>query len=191
MAEFAANGFMGARLTEVARRAGISHGTIYNYFDTKETLFRALFRARLVESIDPVPFQDALTGLTVEETLRTALRIAFRQLAGSDAMALVRILLVEADRFPDLARDCYKEIFGKAGFLLRLLIEQGISRGELEAGDYRDHPTLFLAPVLTAALFGPLSRSPEWMEHAEAEIDVFVGLLLRGAGGGKFARPDP
>jgi len=181
MVEFAASGFAGTRLTEVARRAGVSHGTIYNYFDSKETLFRALFRSRLVESIDPAPFHDALAGRTVEETLSAALRIAFRLLAGSDAMALVRILLVEAERFPDLARDCHEEIFGKVRFLLALLIEQGIARGEITAGALRDHPTLLLSPVLSVALFGPLSGSPDWMTEGEAQITAFVEILTQSA----------
>ncbi len=181
MVEFSANGFAGTRLTEVARRAGVSHGTIYNYFDSKEALFRDLVRSRLVESIDTAPFQEALAGLTVEQTLRAALRIAFRMLAGSDAMALIRILLVEGEKFPDLARDCHDEIFGKARFLLALLIEQGIARHEIAAGPLREHPTLLLSPVLTSILFGPLAGSPDWLAQGEAQIDVFVDLLIKGA----------
>lgn len=180
MAEFALNGFAGARLTEVAQRAGISHGTIYNYFDSKEALFRALFRARLVDSLDPASFGTALAGLDAAAVLRGALKIAFRQLAGSDAVALIRILLVEGDRFPDLVRDCRNEIFGKAEFMLKLLVEQAIAKGEFRPGRYREHVLVLLAPVLTAVLFGPLSGASDWIETAEKEIDSFLDVVLRG-----------
>jgi AcrR family transcriptional regulator len=180
MAEFAHNGFAGTRLTDVAQRAGISHGTIYNYFDSKEALFRALFRARLVDSLDPKPFGIALTGLATQDVLRAALKIAFRQLAGSHAVALIRIILVESERFPDLVRDCRNEIFGKAEFMLKLLIQQGMARGELVRGRYQDHVLILLAPVITAVLFGPLTGSDHWIDEAEIEIDAFLDVALYG-----------
>ncbi len=180
MAEFAHNGFAGARLTDVAQRAGISHGTIYNYFDSKEALFRALFRARLVDSLDPKPFGLAMTGLATADILRAALKIAFRQLAGSDAVALIRIILVESERFPDLVRDCRNEIFGKAEFMLKLLVQQGIAKEELVEGRYQDHVLILLAPVITTVLFGPLSGSANWIKEAEIEIDTFVDVVLNG-----------
>ena len=181
MAEFARNGFAGTRLTDVAHRAGVSHGTIYNYFDSKESLFRELFRAQLVDSLDPKPFGAALGGLTTQDILRTALKIAFRQLAGSDAVALIRIILVESERFPDLVRECRNEIFGKAEFILKLVLQQGIASGELLAGRYQDHVLILLSPVITAVLFGPLSGSAQWIEDAEVEIDTFVDVVLYGA----------
>lgn len=180
MAEFALNGFAGARLTDVAQRAGISHGTIYNYFDSKETLFRTLFRVRLVDSLDPKPLGMALTGLATPDVLRAALKVAFRQLAGSDAVALIRIILVESERFPDLVRDCRNEIFGKAEFMLKLLVQQGIAKEELVEGRYQDHVLILLAPVIISVLFGPLSGSDHWIDEAEIEVDTFVDVVLYG-----------
>jgi AcrR family transcriptional regulator len=180
MAEFAHTGFAGARLTSVAQRAGISHGTIYNYFDSKEALFRTLFRERLVDSLDPKPLGKTLTELTTPDVLRSALKIAFRQLAGSDAVALIRILLVENERFPDLVRDCRNEIFGKAESMLKFLVHQGIVKGELVEGRYQKHVLILLAPVITSVLFGPLSGSLHWIEEAEIEVDTFVDVVLHG-----------
>ncbi len=184
MAEFALNGFAGTRLTDVAARAGISHGTIYNYFDSKETLFRALFRSRLVESLDAGAFGSVLAATAAPQILRLALKTAFRELAGSDALALIRILLVESDRFPDLTRECRNEVFGKMAFMLRLLVEQGVERGELMAGSYQAHVNVLLSPVITAALFGPIAGSASWKDEAEQEIDAFLDAVLAG-----IARP--
>lgn len=180
MEEFTQNGFAGARLTDVAQRAGISHGTIYNYFDSKETLFRALFRARLVDSLDVAAFGAALGETSVPQMLRLALKTAFRELAGSDAVALIRILLVESERFPDLVRECRNEVFDKAAFMLRLLIQQGVARGELAGGSYQNHVNVLLSPVIVAAFFGPISGSSNWKVEAEQEIDAFLDAVLSG-----------
>lgn len=188
MSEFTQNGFAGARLTDVAQRAGISHGTIYNYFDSKETLFRALFRARLVDSLDPAAFGSALGATSAPQMLRLALKTAFRELAGSDAIALIRILLVESERFPDLVRECRNEVFGKAEFMLRLLLEQGVARGELMQGSYQRHVNVLLSPVITAALFGSISGSENWKNEAEQQIDAFLDAILGGIA--RQERPD-
>lgn len=180
MVEFTLNGFAGARLTDVAGRAGISHGTIYNYFPSKEALFRALFRSRLVESLDAAAFGAVLGATSAPQMLRLALKTAFRELADSDALALIRILLVEAERFPDLVRECRNEVFGKMDFMLRMLVEQGVARGELVPGTYQNHVNVLLSPVITAALFGPISGSAAWKDEAEQEIDAFLDAILTG-----------
>jgi AcrR family transcriptional regulator len=180
MAEFTQNGFAGARLTDVAERAGISHGTIYNYFDSKETLFRALFRSRLVESLDAAAFASVLGATSAPQMLRLALKTAFSELAGSDALALIRILLVESERFPDLVRECRNEVFGKMAFMLRMLLEQGVARGELVPGTYQNHVNVLLSPVIVAALFGPISGSESWKDEAEQDIDAFLDAVLTG-----------
>jgi AcrR family transcriptional regulator len=180
MLEFAQKGYAGAKLTDVARRAGISHGLVYNYFDTKEALFRALFRARLVDSLDSARIPHSFSGQTTPSVLRTALLIAFRQLAGSDAVALIRIILVEGERFPDLVRECRAEVFGKAELMLRVLIEQGIANQELVEGPYRKHAIVLLAPIITAVLFGPLSGARDWVAQSEAEIEAFIDAVLGG-----------
>lgn len=180
MEEFALNGFAGTRLTDVAARAGISHGTIYNYFESKETLFRALFRARLVDSLGPgapdstPPSPD----LPTRDLLRYALKRAHSQLAGSQALALVRILLVEADRFPDLAQSCWEEIFGKASTLLGIALAQGVAKGELRPNPLLDHPTVLLSPVITAALFAPFNAGSA--ANADRQIDAFLDSLFDG-----------
>jgi AcrR family transcriptional regulator len=178
--EFALNGFAGAKLTQVARRAGISHGTIYNYFDTKEALFRALFRAHFVEPLGDEQMVDAFGDAPFADILRAILRVAFRQAAHSEAVVLMRILLLEWQRFPDLAEECYRELFGKAEAMLRQLIDYGIARGELAPSRIDDSPLVLLAPGINAALFGPLSGLPDWEERAEIAIDAFAESFVRG-----------
>jgi len=180
LAEFALNGFAGTRLTEVARRAGVSHGTIYNYFETKEALFRALFREHFVQSLGDGPIMDAFGDASFSEILRAILRVAFRQVVHSEAVVLVRILLLEWQRFPDLAEECYRELFAKAEAILRQLIAYGVARGEIAPSRLDESALVLLAPGINAALFGPLSGRDDWEDRAEVAIDAFAETIARG-----------
>jgi AcrR family transcriptional regulator len=51
---FAEKGFAAAKLDEIARRAGISKGTLYLYFKDKEDLFRAVVRSAIVPNLEAV-----------------------------------------------------------------------------------------------------------------------------------------
>src|SRR3546814_12045825 len=51
---FAENGFAGARIAEIARRAGLSQGGVYLYFPTTEALFSAVVRDAVAPNIEPI-----------------------------------------------------------------------------------------------------------------------------------------
>lgn len=179
---FAANGFVGTKLTDIAARAGISHGTIYLYYDSKEALFRALVRARLVDGLTERQPPAMPPDLPAADLLRMALITAYRELAGSPTLALIRILLLEADRFPDLAQTCWQDIFGTAEGLLQGFLDAGIASGALRPTPLRDHASVLLAPVITAALFAPLRPGTDGPQLAEAQITAFTDALMSGIG---------
>lgn len=180
MEVFATNGFVGTKLTDIAARAGISHGTIYLYYDSKETLFRALVRTRLVDGLTDRTPPALPADLPARDMLRLALLTAYRELTGSPALALIRILLLESDRFPDLARTCWQDIFGTAEGLLKTFLAEGVTSGALRTSGLQDHPSVLLAPVITAALFAPLRPEPDAEQQAEAQITAFTDALLTG-----------
>lgn len=180
MIVFSRNGYSGTRLTDVADVANISHGTIYNYYQSKEDLFRALFKSRFTEQVNPMPSPELFNVSSSVEMLKVAMIFAFRQLADSDSVSLLRILLVESERFPDLVNELMAEIFGKAEFILKIFVQQGVGRGELRDGEYRNHLTLMLAPVLTSVLFGPLGKSPDWKSNAERTLEAFFDMIEHG-----------
>lgn len=182
MHEFAANGFGGARLSDVAKRAGLSHGSIYNYFDSKESLFRALVQSRLLDNVDAALFAGALSGKSPPDILRIALKGAFKRLVGSDAVALLSIMLVEGNKFPDLAAECHNEVLRKAGFLLQILIQHGIDQGYFRPGDYQKHMNIFVSVVSMPAIFGPLTGRSDWIEETDQSIDAFLDMITNGIG---------
>lgn len=178
--EFAAKGFSGTTLVDIARRAGVSHGTVYNYYRDKEDVFRALVRSRLATPLAPPPGALQAIGTTSRARLRFGLLFAFRSLVGSEGLALARLLIVEADRFPDLARACWTEIFGTAQAMLRAEIDVGIAAGEFIDGPWRDDPLPLLAPGIVAALFGPAAGGADWVAEREKSLVAFLDAFFDG-----------
>jgi AcrR family transcriptional regulator len=180
LVEFSLHGFAGARISAVAIRAGVSNATVHHYFDGKEELFRALFRSRLVDGLDQGPGMPQVGAGTAEGLLRHALHLAFRRLAESDALPLLRIMLVEADRFPDIAAACRDEILGRAKSSLDSVIDAGVSNGEFRDGDYRRNPLILLAPALLAAMFAPVTGGDAWIDEAEVQISAYLDAVFGG-----------
>jgi AcrR family transcriptional regulator len=179
LVEFSRHGFAGTRISAVAIRAGVSNATVHHYFDGKEELFRALFRSRLVDGLDQGPGIPPVGAGSAEALLRQALHLAFRRLAESDAMPLLRIMLVEADRFPDIAAACRDEILGKAKAALDAVIDAGVASGEFRDGAYRSNALMLLAPALFATLIAPPADGG-WIDAAEAQISAYFDAIFGG-----------
>ncbi|MEM9765662.1 MAG: TetR/AcrR family transcriptional regulator [Pseudomonadota bacterium] len=181
IAEFAAKGFAGTKLEHVAQRAGVSKGTIYHYFGSKETLFREAFRARFVDSLRVTDDLPTMPDGPILPALRTVLRLAFEGLATSDHKALLTIMLLEGDRFPDLIEQCRTDLMNRIAEPLRALLERGVATGELAPGAYQRFPVLLFTPGVVLALFaGPTMGLRDPDAAFEAALDLmFEGLTVR------------
>ncbi len=179
--EFAQNGYAGTKLTQVSKRAGISKGTIYHYFGDKEALFRAAFRDRFVESLGDLGEISLPTDGPVVPLLRMAIAHAYHGLAGSDALGLLRIMLVEGDRFPELVAACREDLLVKVSVPLQALIGRGIAQGELTDGAYRDVPAILFAPGVVVALAASVtSDGTDQTKLFDAILDVLMqGIVKR------------
>src|SRR5438034_5860077 len=128
---FVEKGFAGTKLADVARRAGVTKGTVYLYFDSKE----ALFKAEVRETIVPVIAQgealaQSFTG-SARELLEQLVREYWR-LGGETAVAGVpKLMMAEAAPFPELARLCYGEAVSGGHRQMAGAIERRSTSGEL------------------------------------------------------------
>jgi AcrR family transcriptional regulator len=184
--EFAEKGFAATRLEDVAHRAGIVKGTIYLYFPSKEALFVAALRARVAPVIDHVDgLAEGYQG-SAEDLLRIVIRTIHERLVNTELRTLMRIMIAEGHRFPELTRFYYEEIIAKGRLLLERIIALGLTQGEFDRTAVARAPMVIMAPALMAAiwklLFEPYHPvAPE--DFAEAHTDlVFKGLLSRSTG---------
>ena len=181
--EFAEKGFAAARLEDIAARAGIVKGTIYRYFENKEALFREAVRLRILPVLQeademveqyPGPTADLLRGL---------IQAIYARFVASDTKVLLRIIVAEGQRFPDIPAYYHREMITKGEALLRKIIARGVERGEFRETAVSDYPVIIVAPALAAAILQmafATQNSVDLDRYREAHLDIVLnGLVAR------------
>jgi AcrR family transcriptional regulator len=130
---FGERGLAGARLDDIARRAGVSKGTIYLYFPNKEELFREVVRAVVVDRLRQAA-ADAGTQDPVEE-LKRYLRAHWDFVRSPQFQTIFKLVTGELHNFPDLAEFYGREVITPATQLLAGMIRRGIDRGDFRRVD--------------------------------------------------------
>ena len=177
--EFARNGLAATRLEDIARRAGIAKGTIYRYFDSKEELFIAVIRSRIVLSLDD--FNQMITQFPgpTDALLRLVLTGIYREFVGTDIAALMRILISEGQRFPGLVDLYYDEVISIGVSMLSHIIQRGLERGEFRDSAAAREPRLIMAPAIMAALWRLTFNSQDPLS-VDDFLNAHIDLVLHG-----------
>lgn len=131
---FAAEGFGGASVDEIARRAGISKATMYRYFPDKAAIFNAYVRRELVRQTEHLLAIDLDHG-TLQQALTQVARgyIAFK--LSSFARSIYRIAVSESERFPEIGQAFFESGPDEARRRLAPVLAAAMARGELAEGD--------------------------------------------------------
>ena len=155
---FAERGFQAARLEEVAKRAGVSKGALYLYFETKADLFRAVVTDAISPNIEHV---KALASATVpfEQAARMGVGMLARTVVTDRRITgVVKLVIAESRNHPELATIWHETVVEPGIQLLTGLIKAAQARGEIRPGD----PRLF-----AYGLMGPMVLSMVWRETFE------------------------
>jgi AcrR family transcriptional regulator len=184
---FAEKGFASAKLDEIARRAGISKGTLYLYFKDKEQLFRAVVRDTVVPNIDFVKAALSQTDQPLAELIRAFLPKFAEMTSRVPIGAVAKMVIGESRNFPELAKVWHDEVVSKGLEVLSGLIEKAQERGEFRPGDARLHAFSLMGPMLMGVIYretlqpvggAPLDIVALARQHAET---VLAGLLAEDA----------
>src|SRR2546428_1280734 len=149
---FVQRGFAAARLEEVARRAGVTKGTLYLYFKSKEALFKAVVR----ETVVPVIAQgealaQSFTG-TARELVERLVREYWRLVGETELAGIPKLMMAEAATFPELTRFYYNEVVARGHRLMAGVIERGIKSGEFRNVDVLVAAKLAMSPLMHATV---------------------------------------
>jgi AcrR family transcriptional regulator len=183
---FAERGFSAARIDDVAARAGISKGTLYLYFASKEELFKAVVRQALLPNLARVERMLAAHPGSAAERIRAVIGQIGALLQGTPIGVIPKLVIAESGNFPELARFYHQEVISRGLGLLGREIERGVARGEFRPVDLGDGARLLVAPVLLAAIWKTTFEA-----HAGAPLDVpafletALDVVLRGLGAGR------
>ncbi len=180
---FGERGFGAARLEDVARRAGVSKGTVFVYFPTKEDLFRAVAQTVLTLHLDRLGSAAADLDGPLTELVPQLLAQAAAVIGEGRLLAMMRLLIAESRKFPDLARVWHDEVVSKVLGLVTAVIERAQARGEVRPGNARLYAFSIVGPMLASALFREVFRDtaplPDPAELAAQHAQtVLHGMLL-------------
>ncbi len=187
LACFAERGFAATRLDDIAARAGVSKGTVYLYFPSKEELFKAVVRESLLPNIEQAESLLARSDMSAAEQLRRLMEFLTVRMATSPVGIIPKLVITEAGNFPDIARFYLETVIHRGFALVGGVIERGIAAGEFRAVDVRHTTFCIVAPVLLTGLwrhslarFEPDAMNPDalWRTHAE----LIVRGLLKESG---------
>lgn len=181
---FAERGFAAAKLDEIARRAGVSKGTLYLYFTDKAELFRAVVRDAIAPNVEAMTSALASVDAPFADVIRMFLVGFADREARLPIGAVAKIVIGESRNFPELARVWHDEIASKAIAELAGFISRAQDRGEVRAGDPRLYALSLMGPMVLGALWratlvpagaAPLDLHALALQHAETALR---GLLI-------------
>jgi len=178
---FVERGYAATKLADVARRAGVTKGTLYLYFESKEALFKAVVR----ETIVPVIAQgealaQSFTG-SARELMEQLIREYWR-LVGETALAgIPKLMMAEAATFPELTRFYYEEVVTRGHRLMAGVIERGVRNGEFRSVDVMLAAKLAMSPLMhaTVARQAFAACMPEGFD-VRAYLNTHIDLYLHG-----------
>jgi len=175
--EFSARGYAAARLEDVAQLAGVGKGTIYLHFHDKEALFRELVTTLLVPFVANIEAAPA-AGLPIRLVLERLVDLFVREIYGTERRKLLRLIMTEGPRFPQLAEFHYNHVVKRAIAGMRALLDAAWRRGELRNDALVRFPQLVVAPGLMAIVwsglfdrFAPLDVAAMMRAH----LDLILG----------------
>ena len=183
LALFVEKGYAATRVEEVAARAGVSKGTLFLYFPSKEELFKAVVRENAGRHLqDAFREVEAYTGSSAE-LLHEFIRRWWTQYGGTPAAGLTKLIMSEAANFPDLAQYYQDEVVQPSHELVRRIVQRGIDRGELREVDLTLAAHLIVAPLVQLVTWR-FSLAPccpaTLMPDPLALLDMHADMVVRG-----------
>jgi AcrR family transcriptional regulator len=165
--EFQVSGLVNTRLEDIAARAGVAKGTLYIYFDGKEDLFKAALRSLIHPIFERMEQTVADYQGSSEALLREAIGRIYAELAEQNPnRELMRLMIAEGHRMPELADFYHKEIMARGLATIRMIIWRGIAQGEFIQSPAAEFPHLVFSPCQMLATWQLMFGDRHPIDHA-------------------------
>jgi AcrR family transcriptional regulator len=176
---FVEKGFAATRLDDVAKLAGVSKGTLYLYFESKEELFKAVVREGIVAKLGEA---EELVGSfrgTSADLLREMLHRWWLELGATRLAGITKLMMAEAGNFPELARFYNDEVIQRANAMLSCAMKRGIASGEFREINLDYAARICCAPLIMLLLwrhsFGPCAAEKI---DPDVYVDTHIDMLI-------------
>ena len=180
---FVEKGFAATRSEEVAARAGVSKGTLFLYFPSKEELFKAVIRENLSGRFTEWNQEFAQFEGSTADMVRHCMRMWWERIGATRASGITKLMLSEARNFPELALFYQQEVIRPATDLIRRILQRGVARGEFRPLDIDYAVFGIIAPMVFLIMMKHSLGAcvpQDYPLDPERYIDAQVEALLQG-----------
>lgn len=178
---FVDRGFAATRLDEVAKHAGVSKGTIYLYFNSKEALFRSVVQELVLPELDRFEVLISEHRGSAEDLLRILVRRWWENIGESRLSGIPKMVVAEAGNFPELARFFVEEVVYRGRGLFVRVLEMGVANQEFRPCNLNYAVRALSAPLVFAAIWKhSLLKYDKEPYDVQDYLDTHVDIFLRG-----------
>ena len=185
---FVEKGFAATRAEEVAARAGVSKGTLFLYFQSKEELFKAVISENISGRFTEWNAEfDAFDGSSAD-MLRYAMNMWWERVGATRASGITKLIISEAHNFPEVTAFYQAEVIQPGQALIRRILQRGVDRGEFVVADmdYAMYSVIssMVFLVMSKHSLGacvPADRPLDPRRYIDSQAGIILnGLLVRG-----------
>ncbi len=179
--EFVEHGFTAARVEDIAERVGVTKGTVYVYFATKEELFAAMI------GHIATPFEEILADIgrlkgSCAERLRGLILLFYDGMLEERRLTeLLRFVISEGKRFPLVIDKHREELFEPLLVEMQAILDEGVANGEFIKGP-RAASRIIFSPIMAMAVEILIHGGRHELhldDYVESHIDMVMGSLVR------------
>jgi AcrR family transcriptional regulator len=180
---FVEKGFSATRVEEVAARAGVSKGTLFLYFQSKEDLFKAVVRENIANKFPTWQEEFITFEGSSSDMLRYALVSWWERIGNTRASGITKLVMSEAQNFPEIAEFYQDEVIKPGNAMIRRILERGVQSGEFRELDLEQAVHIIVAPMIFLMMWkhsmGACAASAKIVDP-EQFIHMQVDVLLHG-----------
>lgn len=184
---FVEKGFAATRSEEVAARAGVSKGTLFLYFPSKEELFKAVVRENISGRFAEWKEEFANFDGTTADMVRYCMNVWWDRLGATRASGITKLMISEARNFPELAAFYQQEVIRPGIELIRRILQRGIDRGEFRPVDLDYAVFGLVAPMIFLIMMkhslgacSPQDYQLDPKRYVETQVEMLLqGLVVR------------
>jgi TetR/AcrR family transcriptional regulator len=179
---FVERGFAATRSEDVATRAGVSKGTLYLYYPSKEELLKEVIRHNVINQIaEGGEIIRRFEGSTAE-LLALVLRMWWDRIGETRASGIIKLMTAEVRNFPEVAQFYVDEVITPSNQMLAKVIQRGIDSGEFRGVNVPEAVHALVGPLIFLVLnkhsLGACSAT--FMLQPRAVIDALIDLVIHG-----------
>lgn len=180
---FSSKGFSATKLDDVANEAGVSKGTLYLYFESKEALFKSVVSEFVLPQIEKAEeqvenYQGSIQILMVQMLEQWRANVLATELSG-----ISKMMIAEATNFPELATFYMENVVNRTRRLVAALITRGIEKDEFRQCDVEYTARFFLTPMIFSAIWqhslAPFDKSYDIKKYLKTSLEMFLRAIAK------------